>query len=237
MTKIVILADLHLKQARADHIIKSESPDKIICLSDCFDDFGDTPELNKEMAKWLKPKLHDPKYVFLLGNHDAHYAFTNNYLKCSGFTEEKFKAINSILTQEDWNKLKWYYFESDILFTHAGLSRHFIKCNNDGIDINWLRDYLEKESIKANKAIKNNKPHWFYTVGSARGGRGVGGIIWCDFRREFIPIPGLRQVTGHTPTFLLEPEWKAQSLDLDTHLNHYAILLDNKITIKNYSDL
>ncbi len=39
----LILPDLHLKVEQADKIIKHVGADKIICVGDVFDDFGDNP--------------------------------------------------------------------------------------------------------------------------------------------------------------------------------------------------
>jgi hypothetical protein len=63
-----------------------------------------------------------------------------------------------------------------------------------------LRDYLCIEEKCAWAALTSREPHWFWSVGMARGGfTPVGGLLWCDWSREFQPVPGLNQVMGHTP--------------------------------------
>jgi hypothetical protein len=38
-----------------------------------------------------------------------------------------------------------------------------------------------------------------HAIGHCRGGiHSCGGILWCDFNKEFEPVDGLRQVFGHT---------------------------------------
>ena len=35
----------------------------------------------------------------------------------------------------------------------------------------------------------------------------MGGLLWCDWHTDFIPVPGLNQVVGHTASFA-QKAWK-----------------------------
>jgi len=59
-------------------------------------------------------------------------------------------------------------------------------------------------------------------AGRGRGGRGIGGITWQDWDREFSGLPGVRQIVGHTPH--VDPKWIGRDLCLDTHLGHVALM-------------
>jgi hypothetical protein len=245
MEKILIIPDIHCAYQKAQNIIKAEAPDKIICLGDYFDQFHDTAEENKKTAIWLKALLKQDNVIALKGNHDVNYQYPpSRYTTCSGFTRNKWEAINEILLNEDWAKLKWFHFEQGILFTHAGLHPRNIPPLDYGLN---LEEWLKTQIYQAEIAALDGYSHWFFAAGRARGGsRPIGGLVWCDFDVEFEGVPDLRQVVGHTPRKVLNCDDAAfyaeygkdkDNICLDTHLNHYGILLNGQITIKAYKDL
>ena len=78
-----------------------------------------------------------------------------------------------------------------------------------------------------------------FNAGYRRGGiQRYGGIVWCDFD-EFVGIPGVKQVFGHTPQNI--PTWKnytengltSENLCVDTHNRDYVIYNDGKLEIKS----
>ena len=195
--RTLILPDCHLRWPLQDKIVRFESPDNVIHMGDTFDQFYDSPELNADAAKWLKKRLHDPKWTFVESNHNIHYRLAANITRCSGFTKEKFDAINSILTPDDWARQKWYHVQDNILFTHAGLhSCYAPKLNNIKDVVSKLDQHISFSEIE----LKKNMPNWLYGAGVSRGGLfPVGGILWCD-ESEFKPIKGVSQIFGHTPS-------------------------------------
>lgn len=222
--KILVIPDIHTSYQKVEGLIEAYNPDLTVFLGDYFDQFYDSPALNLDVATWLKESLTRPNRIHLFGNHDLHYAYPNRNTICSGFTEEKLKAISGVLTKDDWNKLLLYYLHGDILFTHAGFHNSFLKGR--------VRPFIQKECNAALKALKEGKPHWVTSAGFSRGGRqSIGGLTWCDWR-EFWPIKGLSQVFGHTVD--IKPRVKksddgAYNLCLDTTyrmggLRHCAII-------------
>lgn len=250
MIRCILIPDIHLKHERVQSILAQETYDKVIFTADYFDSFDDTAEQNRQTALWLKESLKDPRHIHLLGNHDCGYRFA--YVRaayCSGYTDEKAYAINQVLTEEDWEKVKYYHVEAGILFTHAGLSTTFLneakapKTMPEVVE--WL-DWSLKYDVATMKGYPDRAPKLF-GAGWSRGGRErVGGLTWCDFS-ELIPT-AFPQLVGHSthpnPDFvfrvpntsklirlsvedeidpvLFKTHWWA--LDLDTGLNHYAVL-------------
>jgi len=196
MTKLVAVGDIHhgpnLEQIEA--AIEREQPDLTVFVGDYFDQFHDHYDHARRTAIWLKQSLAKPNRVHLWGNHDLPYGFSE-YAYCPGYDPAKERAIRSVLDEQDWAKLKLWHLESRWLFTHAGLSLPYALTDT----VN-LRDYLRTEEKRAWAALTSREPHWFWSVGMARGGfTPVGGLLWCDWEREFKPVPGLNQVLGHTP--------------------------------------
>lgn len=255
--KILIIPDIHNKHVRAQRIIDSEGSDKIIFLGDYFDDFHDSVQDVKETAKWLKNSLTDKNRIHLFGNHDIGYAFPcNSYCICSGWEKEKSRAINNIFSDDDWRQFKWFHNEDDVLFFHGGMDERRVRANET--ILSNILEYLEEQSEIAFRRASTLNPHSFYEAGRSRGGIWpVGGLLWCDFIREFKHHSLFHSIVGHTPVkvpviknggLTLEAEDKIHlnrggmpyvHIDLDTHLNHYAIFdtETRQLEIKRYSEL
>jgi len=129
--RTVIISDLHNRVDWIESTLSILDFDKVVFLGDYFDDFDDTVADVKKVAKWLKQSLSKPNRIHLCGTHEIWYRFPNNpFLQASGNSTEKSKAINDILTEKDWNKIRLYYCEQNFLLTHAGLHPYIIG-NND----------------------------------------------------------------------------------------------------------
>lgn len=219
--KTLIVRDVHLKIRRAQKIIDAHADcDRRVFLGDIYDDFGDSVEVTREVARWHKEQLADPKNCFLYGNHDISYAFCRNHsLRCSGHTSAKRYAINDIVKKEDWQKTKLYVEIDGWLLSHGGLRDDFADRN------------LESSArVALSYAATGETEHWMTAPGYARGGDWAkGGLTWLDWDSEFYPIPGRKQIVGHTPGKL--PREKDGNWCLDTHLRHAAILEDGKLEV------
>jgi hypothetical protein len=105
-----------------------------------------------------------------------------------------------------------------------------------------------KEIERANIALRTDQNHWFYYAGRSRGGpKKGGGIVWLDFKQEFQPIEGLKQIVGHTyhkngrvnPHHLdgnVNPA-DCDNLCIDNGLNEYIVFSNGKLEIKKFSDI
>jgi hypothetical protein len=234
--KTLVIADLHeppdpvLEQI--DATISGEAPDRVVFLGDYFDQYNDTPADAGRMAKWLKVSLADPRRTHLIGNHDASYFWAYDATFCPGFTWEKRQVIWKVLGKDlSRSRFVFHAWVDGWLLTHAGLSANWYP---EGTSLDRIVKWLDAEARAARKNFADGKSHWFIEVGSKRGGRApAGGILWCD-HRELSPIPGLRQIYGHTPSH--EVRWCRDHLCLDTAMGHgpqhYAMVEDGKVTVR-----
>ena len=207
MSNILVIPDIHHKTRIADAILSAPLEHRVdytVFLGDYFDDFGDTPLTSTKTAEWLKESLTKPNRIHLMGNHDLHYRYwRHEYMQnpWTGWTIEKARAINNVLTPEDWDKLKWFHYEPDgnWLFTHAGLHPGILPpINNDAGELK-INNALISACANANRALEAGDNHPLFRAGRARGGeQSVGGLVWLDWNEEFIPFE-FHQVVGHTP--------------------------------------
>jgi hypothetical protein len=193
---LLIIQDIHTKYEKVERIIsKFSKTHKFIFMGDYFDNFNDTPDINEDTASFLKRYL-DKEWVFLYGNHDVIY-HPNYTCMCSGFTTSKKIAINRVMEISDWNKLKYFHFENNHLFSHAGITKFwFQNPTQDKFDINTIQKTIDDAVIKMESGNFDNA---IWSASKRRGGRNDhGGIIWEDWR-DLNMIPNLNQVVGHTP--------------------------------------
>lgn len=258
--KTLIIPDIHHKRTSVDLILKEhyDSVDKVIFLGDFFDAYNDSPVDAKKTAEWLKKKIQDPKLNFIWGNHDIPYAYPwNQHLYCSGFTIEKSKAISKVMSVEDWSRFVPYVWDQGFLLSHAGANWNFIRRLSSTFKHSTIQlDEIENElaiSYKIDKGenLPNGTKTILFNAGWDRGGREpAGGLNWGCWS-VFNPVPGLKQIVGHTiqniPSIKYIKEGmicsasydaisykeineefnldiiKGWAINLDTNSNHYAI--------------
>jgi len=196
--KTLIVPDIHNKIDIVDEAIEAfkNSVDEIVFLGDIFDDFGDTLQDAEASAIWLKYRLHLPNCIFIAGNHDLPYMFPkNDYLRCSGNTRDKSEVINNILNKNDWNQFKLAYETQGYWISHAGITKHHFECPIEGISSDRIYKLCDKALKDAESGVYNS----ILGAGYSRGGpERIGGITWCDWRSDFTPVHGLKQIVGHT---------------------------------------
>jgi len=208
MAKILVIGDIHNHWVEAEAIAsKYDATHKIIFIGDHFDDFGDSAIDAEQTARWLKSSLEKPNRIHLMGNHDINYSYLNykkdstgalqNIYSCSGYDLRKDDAINRIMTNEDWDKVKMYHYENGWFFTHAGISKHWFEHPVLGT----TSEVIIKKLDEAIELYKNREySDVLGAAGRCRGGsHKVGGVLWHDHFREAEPIRGIKQVYGHTP--------------------------------------
>jgi hypothetical protein len=245
--KTLIFSDLHEPPVQVfvkiESVIESETPECVVFLGDYFDQFGDSPEDAARTSFWLKKSLADPRRIHLIGNHDASYLWPNEATFCPGFTWEKEKVIRCILGKNAARSFVFHGWVDEWLLTHAGLSAQWIPEGAGPIG-NWLID----QDIAARDAFASGRPHWYLAVGPKRGGDArAGGILWCDYR-ELEPIPGVRQIFGHTPDDSIRiikggpgviADRQHFQLCLDTNTGrgpqHFAVVEDGKVATRTLS--
>lgn len=240
--KRLIIPDIHNKIWTVKKILSNEKADEVCFLGDWFDSPNDTPQDASKTAKYVKNLMKNPKHKFIWGNHDISYAYSkfNLSARCSGYTVAKDIEITKVLSKDEWSNFKFFRVVDGWLLTHAGLHNEFSKSTNG--DLDSISSFLEEEQLQAYRALKNSgaHSHWMFTAGRARGGRQIyGGLTWCDANEEFSPIHAIKQIFGHTPRRSLAGLYNREDMNvgkdnlcIDTGLNHYAILEDGKMTVK-----
>lgn len=211
MFRTLIIPDLHLRWEDAQLIIDKVPHEQIIFLGDFFDDFNDTPLMFNEMCDWLEDSTRKPNRIHLWGNHDVHYARADRRLVCSGYAQWKYFIVHDNFEgKKVWDDFKFFHIlDGKWLISHAGIHKFWVpekivKLREDRpAFLRELSAYLKAEETKGWRAES-----WFLESGHSRGGsQRVGGIIWCDFEKEFHPVLGLNQVFGHTPQQLGHAKW------------------------------
>lgn len=239
--RYLIIPDIHDKIRKANQIIERESHDHLLLLGDYFDDYKTGVTDAADTAKQVKCWLNDPSATCLLGNHDMSYGWgrQNRRLLCPGFDAAKWIVINGILTSRDWQKFKlhtWLEGERGLwLVSHAGIHPTWL----EGAEPESYRDTIDRLCANAWGCLNRREHHALLGRGESRSGdQEVGGINWLDWD-ELIPIPGLNQLTGHTPGSSVRYRSAPTSLNicLDTNLSHYAVFQDGRLEIKSYTEM
>jgi Calcineurin-like phosphoesterase len=250
MSRYLIIPDLHHKWKIAQQIIDAVKHDYVIFGGDFFDDFNDDVSITRVTALWVKESLTHENRIHLLGNHEMPYFLPCQWTFCSGYHPEKAKVINSVLTNEDWEKFSPFHYveEGNWLISHAGVARELFEDPQRGFTIEVIAERCTQGII----ALSSRQHSPYFAAGYSRGGsQYLGGINWQDFN-ELSPIKEFKQIVFHTPSWE-EPQvkfankdgrvfqrtyhrfngWNTRPLavNLDTRLRHYGVLEDGKLSI------
>lgn len=245
MAKILAVGDIHNHITQASVIIdKYIDTHKIVMVGDYFDNFGDSAINADQTAKWLKGFISKDNHIALIGNHDLNYHYKNIRLgsnlgdqiyNCSGYTPQKDDAINRIMTNEDWDKLKFAHYENGFWFSHAGFHPFWFSSPPYGMDNETINIKLKKIQQDFNARIFSNE---LAGAGRCRGGaHRVGGAVWRDHNQEtycgdyWNDNSGLKQVCGHTPMRggidVEETRNKGLCIDIDCGLKQVLEILED----------
>ncbi len=193
MATALILPDVHHRVENADHWLRTQPCDHAIFLGDFFDAFHDNVSEARRTAYWLRERMdRAPKDIFLLGNHDAAYLLPDHpELYCPGFTKAKAKAIGEVLGPTHWHRFKLACEAQGWLLSHAG-------CHPA-----WLADPtvpgILARCAEAMELARRGKIDPLLCAANAAQTPGLtgGGPLWTRWA-DFVPIPGINQIVGHT---------------------------------------
>jgi hypothetical protein len=231
---ICIIPDVHEKINKLQRIIAKydESVSHFIFLGDFLDSWDGLTWNTHETCRWLKENVANPKYTFLYGNHDIHYAYPLEGLICSGYTRQKQMLVGGQLRlDEHWSHFRLIAWADEWLCTHAGIHPHLLHPVY-GADEAILRD-MEKRALDR---LQSGEVDPLVAPGRGRGGRApVGGLTWLDWETEFTPSQGLNQIVGHTAGHDVRSSITDTSSNycLDTDLNHVALIENNSVEIQD----
>ncbi|CAB5226262.1 MPP_superfamily domain containing protein [uncultured Caudovirales phage] len=245
MAKILAVGDIHNHITQASVIIdKYIDTHKIVLCGDFFDDFGDSAVEADQTARWLKDILKHDNVVALMGNHDLSYAYFNlrpgsslgdQIYDCSGYSPAKDDAINRIMSNDDWDKIKFGHKENGFWFSHAGFHPFWFSSPPYGMD----DQIIEIKLKKIQRAVQDREfSNELGAAGKCRGGMNrVGGLLWRDQRQEsytgsyWNDESGIKQVSGHTPMRngidIEETSNKGLCIDIDCGLSQVLEILED----------
>jgi predicted phosphodiesterase len=190
--KKIILGDLH-GDLELYKQVREKFSEPLVLLGDYLDSFRYSRLSQLELMKLVLEDVEAGRTEALLGNHELSYM--NPDMRCSGFSSsfrQDLEYQGILARMRKHLKMFIYDEEAAILLTHAGLTRHNMKYvpTDEEFDIvEWLTE-------KA-KLPQYNGP--IYDIGESRGGSDrFGGILWCDWLWDFVPVPGITQIFGHT---------------------------------------
>ena len=237
MSYDLIVPDIHEKIDIADQILK-QYPDARhnIWLGAYWDsvEFAFSPKHWHRVALWLNHLSTDPKNILLAGNHDIQYfGHGAEQHMCSGYNNAKHQMISEQMPS-NWitQRTQWLHTVNHAdklsVISHAGLNLSHVR---RGADLSEPYFTQLNRRTADNYAAGIHDP--ILQAGQARGGRGIGGITWQDWRTEYRSLPGVRQIVGHSSDH--KPRWNGADLCLDTDLKYVALMdtVTGELTIKH----
>ena len=220
--KTLIIPDAHERINQLTKIRKHiDEAERIVSLGDWFDTF--LPHRVEETIDFILEFKNDPRWTWLIGNHDAHYMFNHPYLQCSGYDPSTQVLWNKRLPIEFLRKWKLWTQVDDFLVSHAGFHPDTIHlCNPDTHE-------------KALQIAFDGGFHNLYMPGEDVGGPDgqVGGPNWLRWYRLEC-LKGKPQIVGHTPGVAVQlktSDGKEFSYNLDTHLKHVALVEGSSVEL------
>lgn len=178
--------------------------DKIIFVGDYVDSFNvSNIEMMHNLNQIIDFKKENPtKVELLLGNHDLQYiSIFGSQFRCSGYRPEM-KHDFEYLFRGNMDLFKLCYKHGDVIFTHAGITKGWLKFANGFLKRFDLHDDLSNIDVCLNNLLQTSSNWILSMIGEKRGGMkyDCGSPIWAD-RSEMVAdaIDGFTQIVGHTP--------------------------------------
>ncbi len=199
--KVLVIPDVHLKPwmfDKADEIDKG-AYDCIVCLGDLVDDWGkqnDEKLYRVTLEKALDFGTRHTESLWCYGNHDLSYLYC---LMESGFSLHMMGTVCEVLDRMEkafGERLAVIHRVNNWLFSHAGLTEHFIEKHLDmdtdtGLDTEIIPTVNKMAKTRSGMVMHlwtDESPIWhrYQDMGSHISLYDGGGRIF--------------QCTGHTPT-------------------------------------
>lgn len=174
--KTIIVGDLHGRIEIAREILQLKDCN-LVFIGDYLDTHeGRSVDDQIELLGLIRSSVieSDGRIKALLGNHELSYIDPS--MRASGYNYK----VADALRPEDFKPFIKYTWVDGYLVSHAGVSQSLLDSRRESLDAYLSAGY-------------------FPQVGGARGGiDAVGGLFWCDWWQEFVPIESTPQVVGHT---------------------------------------
>jgi len=247
MKPTLVIPDIHEKATKVRRILAEfrSSVEQIVFMGDMWDSWNGR---STDSVPLYNDLLDDPTVTILLGNHDAHYLLSpwHSCVACSGFSnnfrEEVVRGIHRRQFVRTFDLLKTGRIKIaaqvyGYLLTHAGVNQKWapyfaLPTLSAGLWAEELNTALASllSTEDTGDMSRRIAGHPLFWVNGDRGGRDAeSGPLWNDWRSH-VPIPGLKQVFGHTQDATVRsiPE----NVCLDTNLQHVALIApDSTLTV------
>lgn len=240
MQRTLVLSDSHMQWRKVQTAIRNWK-DRIIHLGDHFDSRIERRDTDVASTAWfVKDFVQNPNVINLWSNHDINYGVSpRGLLKCSGYSEYKYDKINSILSEEDWTRLKFFYAEEDFYFSHAGIVSQWFEDPIRGLNENIIKEKIDKAWDLLKTGVLEGS-ECIHAIGKGRDGRYAkhekGGIVWADASEAELH-PYVTQIFGHTFSSKIKTTYgphNARNIKIDTDMGRCIIIEeDNSITEVN----
>ena len=191
--KVLVLGDLHCREFWKDAVKDWNGP--IVFLGDYVDPYPYEWDEDEQMPNPVDYLLevinfkdcNPDRVTLLIGNHDYHYI--DMLLDGSRKNYSLQEKLNDLyITDKDYFQIAKQI--DDTLFTHAGVTRDWLKRHDLKLPTNDADLYLNE--------IYKTAPDIFWEMSWERGGwNSTGSPIWYDIR-EFDVEPDFFEVFGHT---------------------------------------
>ena len=132
---VFVIPDIHMKPwmlDAADVLIRQTHPDQIVCLGDIADDFGmqHNPDAYRQMFdRAIRFAKEHPEMLWCFGNHDISYIWEMPETGMAEFDTKQMaeKCVRTFVEAVPEGHLAFVHKIDDVLFSHAGISRMFVR--------------------------------------------------------------------------------------------------------------
>lgn len=179
MSKYVFVGDVHGK-SEAVKLALDKSGHKVF-VGDFCDSFDRTIAEHEACLMLVLDAIDKGEASAIFGNHELSYLMPTIH-RCAGYSTSMESMLLPHVKRIKHSFKPFIELGEDWLVTHAGLHPDVALA----LPETWEGEFNSPKSPM----------HW---VGRSRGGpHPVGGMFWCDFNNEFVPVEGLNQIFGHS---------------------------------------
>jgi hypothetical protein len=165
----------------------------VVFLGDILDSWSFATTAHLAVLQNVLDAVDAGAATLIAANHE--WSYLDPAMRCSGWRpdiEAGLRANSKALEKRLLAAMSSHLWlpKEKVLVTHAGLTKQV-----------WDQQELAVEDVSADidNAYRLGVQSWYFGIGRTRGGWArAGGPLWCDWIMEFTPVPGIRQVVGHT---------------------------------------
>lgn len=184
--KHVFVGDIHGKLSAVKAALDKDG--RKIFVGDIIDSSRGPEEEYAACYDLILAAIAKDEAAACFGNHELSYLLPEKH-RCSRYTPWNADIIKTYTPALLAAFQPFILLRPDFLVSHAGLTWQI-----------WQTEKLFETSLKNRLDAwwldVSSPMHW---IGRARGGPDdIGGMFWCDYHEEFMPVKELTQVFGHS---------------------------------------